>query len=88
MVGAPSMNIHGWKQLALWSLEYSCLSEADKERGKTIFLKSWKEFCEIVVTQYGGLGTFGEGEEKNNFTIETEKADEAYAASKNLVRNS
>ncbi|KAF2797534.1 Metallo-dependent hydrolase [Melanomma pulvis-pyrius CBS 109.77] len=59
MVGAPSMSIHSWKQLALWSLEYSCLSDEQKGRGKKIFLDSWEEFCKNVVSEYGKLGTFG-----------------------------
>jgi adenosine deaminase CECR1 len=88
MVGAPSITIHSWKQLALWSLEYSCLSEPEKERGKTIFLKSWKEFCEFIVAEYGKLGNFGEGVAEYDFTIDTEKANEAYRASKNSVRKS
>jgi len=88
MVGAPSITIHSWKQLALWSIEYSCLSEPQKEKGEKIFLKSWKEFCELIVTLYGKLGNFGEGEERYDFTIDTEKANEAYRASKNSVRKS
>lgn len=82
------MNIHSWKQLALWSLEYSCLSKEEKERGKTIFLESWKEFCNVVVRRFGVVGKFGEGEEKNHFTIDIEKARKEYGASKNSVRNS
>jgi adenosine deaminase CECR1 len=88
MVGAPSITIHSWKQLALWSIEYSCLLEEQKEKAEKIFLKSWKEFCELIVTLYGKLGNFGEGEERYDFTIDTEKANEAYRASKNSVRKS
>lgn len=55
MVGAPTMSIYSWKQLALWSLEYSCLTDAEKEHGKKVFLKQWEEFCEQIVQDYGGL---------------------------------
>ena len=58
MVGTPSISIHSWKQLALWSLEYSCLSTTEIEDGQTIFLKSWEEFCKHVVEKYSALGYF------------------------------
>ena len=58
MVGAPSMSIHSWKQLALWSLEYSCLSSLEIEEGKRIFLESWQAFCNNVVDEYQELGVF------------------------------
>lgn len=55
MVGAPSMSLYSWKQLAIWSLEYSCLSAPEIDRGKEILNKSWKEFCQAVVRDYGPL---------------------------------
>jgi adenosine deaminase CECR1 len=55
MVGSPTISIHSWKQLALWSLEYSCLNDTQKERGKEIFLKTWEIFCEKVVEKYKDL---------------------------------
>jgi adenosine deaminase CECR1 len=80
MVGAHSMTIHSWKQLALWSLEYSCLKEEEKEKGKDIFLRSWKLFCEDIVSQYGGLGRFGKDEARYSFEIDIEKAKKAYGS--------
>ena len=62
MVGSPSMSIHGWKQLALWSLEYSCLSAKEIERCKEIFLQSWEAFCNDVVKEYSALGFFKQTE--------------------------
>jgi adenosine deaminase CECR1 len=53
MVGSPSMNIHGWRQLAEWSIEYSCLSAAEKKKAKDIFKKQWEEFCQWIVKEYG-----------------------------------
>jgi adenosine deaminase CECR1 len=55
MVGAPTMSLWSWKQLAKWSIEYSCLSTDDQERGQEILSKSWKEFCHTVVRDYGPL---------------------------------
>jgi adenosine deaminase CECR1 len=55
MVGAPTMSLYSWKQLALWSIEYSCLTKQEKTEGYTIFYRSWKAFCEKVVEQYETL---------------------------------
>jgi adenosine deaminase CECR1 len=55
MVGSPTISIHSWKQLALWSLEYSCLSDEEKQRGEQIFMKAWEAFCGYVVKEYGTL---------------------------------
>jgi adenosine deaminase CECR1 len=55
MVGAPSMSIHSWKQLALWSLEYSCLKEEQKEKAEVYFRAAWEEFCDWVVATYSDL---------------------------------
>jgi adenosine deaminase CECR1 len=55
MVGAPTMTIYGWKQLALWSLEYSCLTDTDKVMGRDILLLKWETFCEQIVHEYGSI---------------------------------
>ncbi|KAH7113860.1 hypothetical protein B0J11DRAFT_141912 [Dendryphion nanum] len=55
MVGAPTISIHSWKQLALWSLEYSCLSEVQKQDAREKYLKTWEVFCQQVVTEFGHL---------------------------------
>lgn len=57
MVGAPTMSIFSWKQLALWSLEYSCLSDSEKIQGKTILMDRWEKFCKYVVKEYGSILT-------------------------------
>lgn len=49
IVGAPTMSLYSWKQLARWSIEYSCLSKADKQKGLTILSEAWEEFCQIIV---------------------------------------
>ena len=54
MVGDTRMTIHGWKQLAEWSIEHSCLSNEEKQRAMTIFERDFERFCEWVVETYGG----------------------------------
>jgi adenosine deaminase CECR1 len=60
MVGSPSMNLHGWKQLIEWSITHSMLSDSEKGFAMNIFYREWTEFCQWVVDQYGeyadGLG--------------------------------
>ncbi|WPH02421.1 Hypothetical protein R9X50_00528500 [Acrodontium crateriforme] len=53
MVGDPRMTIHGWKQLAEWSLEHSCLTAEEIGRALEIHRRDWEGFCEWVVETYG-----------------------------------
>ena len=53
MVGDPRMTIHGWKQLAEWSIEHSCLSTTQIAQGKEIHAREWEAFCKWVVSEYG-----------------------------------
>ncbi|KAF2453143.1 hypothetical protein BDY21DRAFT_141847 [Lineolata rhizophorae] len=53
MVGSPTMSVHGWRQLIEWSIQYSCLSDAQKVDGEKIFARDWKGFCQWVVDEYG-----------------------------------
>ncbi|PVH93090.1 hypothetical protein DM02DRAFT_677073 [Periconia macrospinosa] len=55
MVGAPTISVHSWKQLALWSIEYSCLDEKEKKKAKAYFMRAWDEFCRYVVSEFDGL---------------------------------
>jgi adenosine deaminase CECR1 len=55
MVGAPTMSLYSWKQLARWSIEYSCLTEEEKQLGQQYLNNSWKEFCLTVVENYDEL---------------------------------
>lgn len=57
MVGDPRMTIHGWKQLALWSIEHSCLSGEQIARAKSIHEREWKDFCKSVVEQFSEYDT-------------------------------
>lgn len=53
MVGSPAMTLHGWRQLAEWSIEHACLSDTEKAEGHDIFAKDWSEFCTWIVEEYG-----------------------------------
>jgi adenosine deaminase CECR1 len=53
MVGSPTMSIHGWRQLVEWSIQYSCLSEIDQVEARRILKKTWEEFCQWIVNEYG-----------------------------------
>lgn len=53
MVGDPRMTVHGWKQLAEWSIEHSCLSPEDIKKAKKIHAEAWEAFCVSVVRDYG-----------------------------------
>lgn len=49
MVGAPTMSLYSWKQLARWSLEYSCLKPEEIDEGLRILDRTWQEFCHLIV---------------------------------------
>lgn len=49
------MSIHGWKQLAVWSLEHACLDEGEQTKAKAIFEREWEGFCGWVVETFGQL---------------------------------
>ena len=55
MVGSPTMSVHSWKQLALWSLEYSCLDPSDKTKAQKLLLNWFERFCTLVDKTYGAL---------------------------------
>lgn len=83
MVGCPTMSIFSWKQLALWSLEYSCLKDEEKEECKRIFLESWRNFCDRVIDYCDVLVKDRGGklmiDKDGNFTINEEAAEAMYA---------
>lgn len=72
MVGAPTITLYSWKQLARWSIEYSCLSLEEKAEGLDLLAKSWDEFCDTVIKRYKNLM------EKDGVTINKKKADTEY----------
>ncbi|KAJ8109399.1 hypothetical protein OPT61_g7486 [Boeremia exigua] len=77
MVGAPTITLYSWKQLARWSIEYSCLSADEKKEGQKLLETSWIEFCQNVIHRYGKLM------KDDHVTIDKEKADTEY---KNMLK--
>ncbi|KAL1797896.1 hypothetical protein ACET3X_004502 [Alternaria dauci] len=70
MVGAPTISLYSWKQLATWSIQYSCLSKKEKDDGFKILNKSWREFSQTIVKEYGGLMSEENPEEINPYRAE------------------
>ena len=60
LVGDPRMTIHGWKQLAEWSIEHSCLTDSEITYGKKIHAKEWEDFCSWIVENYEAYETMEE----------------------------
>lgn len=52
LVGDPTMNLHGWKQLALWSMQHSCLDDDQRAQLQSTFEREWAGFCQWVVDTY------------------------------------
>jgi adenosine deaminase CECR1 len=52
MVGSPTMNIHGWRQLVEWSIEYSMLNDAEKSKARVILKIEWERFCQWIIKKY------------------------------------
>ncbi|KAL7919055.1 hypothetical protein ACQKWADRAFT_213843 [Trichoderma austrokoningii] len=46
MVGKKSMGLHGWKQLAMWSLEHACLDDEEKQ----VIMGHWEALWEKFLT--------------------------------------
>jgi len=53
MVGSQSMSLHGWRVLAEWSIEHSCMTNAEKSEVKKKWLDLWNVFCQWIVDEYG-----------------------------------
>jgi adenosine deaminase CECR1 len=55
MIGSEEMSLLGWKQLAKWSLEHSCMDEAQKKEVTEVWQEKWDEFCKWIVNTYSDL---------------------------------
>lgn len=53
MIGSESMTLLGWKQLAKWSLEHSCMDSEEKKQVTAEWTRRWNEFCQWIVDEYG-----------------------------------
>ena len=52
MIGSEDMTLMGWKQLAKWSLEHSCMDPEQKKEVTAIWQQKWDEFCQWIVDTY------------------------------------
>ncbi|KAF5879502.1 putative adenosine amp deaminase protein [Botrytis fragariae] len=52
MIGSESMSLHGWKQLAEWSLEYSCMDDEEKKDVTKEWTTRWRDYCQWIVDKY------------------------------------
>ncbi|KAF4637969.1 hypothetical protein G7Y89_g121 [Cudoniella acicularis] len=55
MIGSESMSLHGWKQLAKWSLEHSCMDPEQLTSVTEEWTRRWEEFCQWIVDEYGPM---------------------------------
>lgn len=46
-------DLRGWRRLARWSLEYSCMPDAERQQAERMFEEQWEEFCGWIVENYG-----------------------------------
>lgn len=81
MVGAPTMSLYSWKQLARWSIDYSCLSEEEKKEGHKYLDDSWEKFCKDVVDKYWPLVMHTDEEIQQNPVLKDRVDPEKAAAS-------
>lgn len=54
MVGAEAMSLHGWRVLAEWSLEHSCLAAGEKVAAQKAWLERWEAYCQWIIDTFGG----------------------------------
>ena len=52
MIGSEDMSLLGWKQLAKWSLQHSCMDDAQKKEVTEIWQQKWDEYCRWIVDTY------------------------------------
>ncbi|KAI2628731.1 Metallo-dependent hydrolase [Hypoxylon sp. NC1633] len=43
MVGNRNMNLHGWRQLAIWSIDHACMNEVERERVLVEWERRWND---------------------------------------------
>jgi len=55
MVGKADMDLFGWKQLVLWSLEHACLGDAERRRVLLAWEAQWDEYLRWLVDAHGDV---------------------------------
>ena len=46
------MTLHGWRQLATWSIEYGYLSEDEKAKAFEYLANDWEIYCQWIIDTY------------------------------------
>lgn len=62
MVGSQSMSLLGWRVLAEWSIEFSCLDEEEMVATTEAWQRMWDRFCTWIVEEYGEAFEKSKGE--------------------------
>ncbi|KAI3324338.1 Metallo-dependent hydrolase [Xylariaceae sp. AK1471] len=55
MAGNQNINLYGWKQLAIWSIQHSCLNKDESRRMLVEWEKRWEDFINAI-TEASGPG--------------------------------
>lgn len=56
MVGSQDMDLHGWRQLAEWSIEHASMeSERERQELKALWQQKWDVFVTRLNEALGGL---------------------------------
>ncbi|KAK3933841.1 adenosine deaminase 2 [Diplogelasinospora grovesii] len=50
--GKNDMTLHGWRQLIEWSIDHSCMQDAERKRVKTAWEGMWDAFCVWIIETY------------------------------------
>ncbi|KAM3071015.1 hypothetical protein ACMFMG_009921 [Clarireedia jacksonii] len=58
MIGSEAMSLYGWKQLAMWSLEHSCMDDSERVRVTAEWARRWEDFCQWIVEHYAWVETW------------------------------
>ena len=53
MVGKADMTLFGWRQLAEWSLDHSCMDEKQLEMARSRWEEMWRSFVTWIIDEYG-----------------------------------
>jgi adenosine deaminase CECR1 len=59
MIGSEAMSLLGWKQLAKWSLEHSCMDDDQRKHVTEVWQQKWDEFCQWIIDSYAHLEHYG-----------------------------
>ncbi|KAJ5261279.1 Metallo-dependent hydrolase [Penicillium angulare] len=51
-MGSNKISLSGWKRLAEWSLDHSCMDEEEKTERKRVFQEDWRLFCAWIIETF------------------------------------